>query len=221
MNFEQVRFNMIEQQIRTWEVLDPRVLSLLNEVHRENYVAASQVALAFADIELPILRDDGSPSGEAMLFPKVEAKFLQALNLKPEQTVYQVGIGSGYLGALLAASCKHVYAVEIDAAIADQARRRLTANEVKNIQVVVGDGLKASSETYDAIVLTGSVPALPDSLLAMLKPNGTLIAVVGRMPVMKAVTVTKDAHGSVLTTELFETVLTPLKNSAVKPKFEF
>jgi protein-L-isoaspartate(D-aspartate) O-methyltransferase len=222
MNFDQARFNMIEQQIRTWEVLDPKVLSLLNDVHREKFVAPSQQALAFADIELPILLSDGAPSKHAMLFPKVEAKLIQALELKGHESVLQVGAGSGYLAALLAKCAKEVNVVEIEPAMAEIARARLNAQAVHGVSITVGDGFKPTGASYDAIVLTGSVPSVPELFKLALKPGGVLFAVVGSLPVMKAVTVVKDkTTGTFLQTELFETVLKPLASFPEKAKFEF
>ncbi len=225
MNFEQARFNMIEQQIRTWDVLDPTVLALLNDVKREDFVAPSQQALAFSDIELPILPSQsavaaGKP-GQTMLYPRVEARLLQALALTGKETVYQVGAGSGYVTALLARRSNQVTASEIDSAIALLANDNLRRAGIHNFTVETRDGLAAPNQVFDAVVLCGSVPAVPDAMFSAVKPGGALFAVVGTLPTMKAIIVRKDATGGLLTTELFETVLHPLQNISLKPKFEF
>ena len=216
MDIEQARFNMVEQQIRTWEVLDPAVLDLLFTVRREDYVPPEHRSLAFADLELPL------PGGERMWAPKLEARVLQELKLHRGESVLEIGTGSGYLTALLAASAGDVTSVEIDPALAASARARLARHGVGNVRVEVGDGARGwGEEHYDAIVLTGSTPLLPERFPAQLKPNGRVFAIVGEPPAMTARLVAWTAPGSRVTTDLFETVVRPLQNAAPPSRFRF
>ncbi len=217
MNIEQARFNMIEQQIRTWEVLDAGVLELLARVKREQFVPAEQRALAFADLEIPIGR------GEAMMQPKVEARIIQELAVKPHETVYEVGTGSGYLTALLAASAKHVTSAEIYEDLKARGEANLRAAGVANVPLLAGDSARAplAESAFDVIVLTGSTPVLPQAFLERLTPTGRLFAVVGDRPVMKAVVVRQPTPGAFQRTEMFETMVKPLVNAAEPPRFRF
>src|SRR5215831_8224666 len=181
MNFEQARFNMIEQQIRTWEVLDQGVLDLLFEVRREEFVPPAYRQLAFADLEIPL------GDGERMWTPKMEARVVQELDLRHGESVLEVGTGSGYLTALLARSAREVVSVEINSAFLAQAHTRLSAAGIHNARLERGDGARGwGDDAYDAIVLTGSTPVLADALTRQLKPGGRLFAVVGDPPVMTA-----------------------------------
>jgi len=217
MNIEQARFNMIEQQIRTWEVLDPGVLDLLSRVKREQFVPAEHRALAFADLEIPLGR------GEAMMQPKVEARIIQELAIKPHETVYEVGTGSGYLAALLAANAKHVTSAEIHEEFKEQAQANLRAAGVSNVTLLVGDSARAplAESAFDVIVLAGSTPLLPQTFLDRLNPSGRLFAVIGDRPVMKAVVVRQPVPGAFQRTEMFETMLKPLVNAAHPARFRF
>ena len=217
MNFDQARFNMIEQQIRTWEVLDPKVLDLLHEVRREDFVPPEHKALAFADLELPL------GHGEAMMQPKVEARIVQELQLQPHETVYEVGTGSGYLTALLARRSRHVTSAEIHPDLKARAAANLAAAGVANVTLLEGDSAaKPLAEgAYDAIVITGSLPVLPRDFLERLSANGRLLAVLGDAPVMKAVLVQQAAPGSHSSVELFETMLKPLVNAPQPSRFRF
>jgi protein-L-isoaspartate(D-aspartate) O-methyltransferase len=217
MNIEQARFNMIEQQIRTWEVLDPVVLDLLFEVKREEFVPPEYRSVAFADLEVPLGR------GEAMMPPKMEARILQELGLQPHEEVYEVGTGSGYLTALLARRARHVTSAEIHADLRNRAAGNLRAAGVTNVTLLEGDSARAplSESAFDAIVLTGSTPVLPQAFLERLKPGGRLFAVVGDAPAMKAVLVRQPVAGSFQRLELFETVLKPLVNAAQPQRFRF
>lgn len=216
MDIEQARFNMVEQQIRTWEVLDPAVLDLLFTVRREDYVAAEHRSLAFADLELPL------PGGERMWQPKLEARVLQELKLRRSESVLEIGTGSGYFTALLAASANDVTSVEIDAELASSARARLARHGFNGVRVEVGDGSRGwGHELYDVIVLTGSTPLLPERFPAQLRPNGRVFAIVGEAPAMTARLVAWTAPGSRVTTDLFETVVAPLKNAATPSRFRF
>ena len=217
MNFEQARFNMIEQQIRTWEVLDPRVLELLFEVKRENFVPPEHREIAFADLEIPL------GHGEAMMQPKVEARIVQELALQPHETAYEVGTGSGYLTALLARRVRHVTSAEIHPGLKARAADNLRAAGISNVTLLEGDSAHAplTESAFDVIVLTGSTPILPQAFLERLSPGGRLFAVLGDPPAMKAVLVRQREAGSFQHTEIFETVLKPLANAAQPPRFRF
>jgi protein-L-isoaspartate(D-aspartate) O-methyltransferase len=216
MNFEQARFNMIEQQIRTWEVLDQNVLDLLFEVRREDFVPSAYRALAFADLEIPI------GDGERMWTPKMEARVLQELELKPHESALEIGTGSGYLTALLARSCAEVLSVEINARLLAEAKEKLQDAGFDNIGFQEGDGARGWGDgAYDAIVLTGSTPLLPDSWLKQLRPGGRLFSVVGDPPVMTARLLRWTAPEAVASEDLFETVLAPLRNAPQPERFVF
>jgi protein-L-isoaspartate(D-aspartate) O-methyltransferase len=216
MNFEQARFNMIEQQIRTWEVLDQKVLDLLFQVRRENFVPVAYRALAFADLEIPL------GDGESMWTPKMEARALQELELEAADTALEIGTGSGYLTALLARTCAEVVSVEINARLSNEAKRKLAEAGIHNVRLEQGDGARGwRHDVYDAIVLTGSTPVLSDSWLTQLKPNGRLFAVVGDAPVMTARLLRWTAPGAVAAEDLFETVITPLRNAPQPERFVF
>ena len=217
MNVEQARFNMIEQQIRTWEVLDPQVLELLFQVKREDFVPPEHRALAFADLELPI------GHGEAMMQPKVEARILQELGIQPHETVYEVGTGSGYLTALLSRRARHVTSAEIHQDLRAGAERNLRTVGAANVTLLEGDSAQAplAESAFDVIVLTGSTPILPQAFLDRLTPGGRLIAVLGDAPAMKAVLVRQPVAGSFQHVELFETMLKPLVNAPQPVRFRF
>jgi protein-L-isoaspartate(D-aspartate) O-methyltransferase len=217
MNLEQARFNMVEQQIRPWEVLDPDVLGLLFEVKRELFVPRRHAALAFADMEIPI------GHAEAMMQPKVEARILQELAVRPEESVYEVGTGSGYLTALLARRARHVTSAEIHEDLHAGAQANLARAGVANATLLRGDSALAplGETAYDVIVLTGSTPVLPQAFLDRLNTGGRLFAVVGDAPVMKAVLVERGAGGDLRRTEVFETLLKPLVNAQSPARFRF
>ncbi len=216
MDFEQARFNMVEQQIRTWEVLDPKVLDLLFAVRREDFVPPAYRSLAFADLELPL------PGGERMWSPKVEARVLQALALTGRESVLEIGTGSGYFTALLASRALEVTSVEIDPALAAAARTRLARHGFANARVEEGDGAHGwGDEAWDAIVLTGSTPLLPGRFVEQLKPGGRVFAIVGDLPVMKARLVQWTGPDALTTTDVFETVVAPLRNAATPSRFRF
>jgi protein-L-isoaspartate(D-aspartate) O-methyltransferase len=217
MNIEQARFNMIEQQIRPWDVLDTKILDLLFEVKREAFVPAEHRALAFADLELPI------GHGEAMWQPKVEARVVQELAIQPQETVYEVGTGTGYLTALLARRARHVTSIELHPDLRARAADNLRAAGIANVTLLEGDGaLRPLAESaFDVIVLTGSTPVLPQGFLDRLSPGGRLFAVVGDAPVMEALRVRQPRAGTFESTKLFETVLKTLVNAAQPPRFRF
>ena len=215
-DIEQARYNMVEQQIRTWEVLDERVLDLLFHVRREEFVPREYRTLAFADLEIPLSSD------ARMWTPKMEARVLQELTLKPSDRVLEIGTGSGYFTALLASQAADVDSVEIDQRLASDARAKLARHEFRNARVIEDDGAQGyGSDAYDAIVLTGSTPLLPEHFFAQLKPEGRLFAVVGEAPVMEARLVRQMAPGSRVSVDLFETVIAPLINAATPARFQF
>jgi len=217
LDFERARFNMIEQQVGTWEVLDLRVLDAMKKVRREDFVPPQHRSLAFADLEVPL------GHGESMMQPKVEARIVQELSIKPHETVYEVGTGSGYLTALLASRARHVTSAEIHADLKASAERSLAAAGITNVTLLEGDSARAplAESAFDVIVLTGSTPVVPQAFLDRLKPGGRLFAVVGDPPVMKALVIHQPAQGAFRHTELFETLLKPLVNAAQPQRFRF
>ena len=217
MNIEQARFNMIEQQIRPWEVLDPQVLDLLFVVKREDFVPAAYRNLAFADMEIPI------GSGQVMLAPRVEARLLQELGIKKTDKVLEIGTGSGYMAALLAARAEHVVTIESRPGLAAFARENLERAGVANVTVEVGDGANGWTQRapYDAIVVSGSLPVLPAALLKQLRVGGRLAVIVGEAPVMEAQLITCSTEGVYNTVNLFETVVPALDGGEAKSGFSF
>jgi protein-L-isoaspartate(D-aspartate) O-methyltransferase len=224
MDIENARFNMVEQQIRTWEVLDQSVLELLFHVKRENFVPAAYRALAFVDMEIPL----GSiADGQVMMAPKVEARIVQELAPKSHERVLEIGTGSGYLAALLAQKAERVRSIEISPQLAKMATDNLVANQIRNVDVRVGDAAKTPgdaigpNEVFEVIVFSGSVPILPENYLQHLTVGGRLFAIVGDAPVMKATLITKTGEGAYAARELFETVLPPLVNAPEPSRFSF
>ena len=216
MNIEQARFNMVEQQIRPWDVLDQEILDLLFEVKREDFAPAAYRSLAFADLELPLA------NGQRMWAPKMEARVLQELKLRPRETVLEIGTGSGYLTALLGSRTGFVTSVEIDPGLSAEAAAKLKRAGLAGVRCEVGDGARGwGREQFDAIVLTGSTPLLPERFFEQLKPGGRVFAVVGDAPVMTARLVQWTAPGSRVTADLFETVVAPLANAAAPSRFRF
>jgi protein-L-isoaspartate(D-aspartate) O-methyltransferase len=220
MNLEQARTNMVEQQIRTWEVLDQEVLDLLYVVPREAFVPAAYRNLAFSDMEVPLEND---AAGERMWAPKMEARVLQELAPRRTERVLEIGTGSGYLTALLAHRAAQVTSLEIKPALAEFGRANLARHGADNVTLLVADGAKghATHAPWDVIVLTGSVPVLPKALLDSLAPGGRLFAVVGEAPVMSARLVTCIAPGAHRSVALFETVIAPLANCEQPARFRF
>ncbi len=216
IDVERARFNMVEQQIRTWDVLDQEVLDLLFVIRREEYVPAAYRDLAFADLEIPL------GDGEKMWTPKMEARVVQELELRLGESVLEVGTGSGYLTALLAARSADVTSVEVLPRLALEAQAKLKRGNVRNVRIESGDAARGyGTLQYDAIVLTGSTPVLPESWLRQLKPGGRLFAVVGDAPVMTARLMRWTAPGAIVSEDLFETVVGPLRNAAQPQRFVF
>ena len=217
MDFEQARFKMIEQQIRPWEVLDPTVLDLLSVVRREDFVPPALKTLAFADLELPI------GQGQTMLAPKLEARILQELGVRKTDVVLEVGTGSGYMAALLASKAEYVVSIEIAPELAQFAEQNLARAGIANVSVEVGDASRGWPEQapYDVIVVSGSLPQLPDEFRRELKVGGRLVAIVGEAPAMQVQLVTRTDEDAWNTVNLFETVVTPLANAERQSAFVF
>lgn len=217
MNIEQARFNMIEQQIRPWDVLDQDVLNLLSIVKREHFVPAAYADIAFADLELPL------PNGQHMLAPRVEARVLQELAVKKHESVLEIGAGSGYMAALLAHRAQKVLTVEIDTELAEFARANFAKNGVLNAEVVVGDGAKGwpANAPYDVICVSGGLPVVPQELLEQLKVGGRLAAFVGSAPVMETQIITRIDEKQFRIAAVFETYVEALRNAVHPPRFKF
>ncbi len=217
MNIEQARFNMIEQQIRPWDVLDQEVLGLLSVVKRENFVPAAYRDLAFADLELPL------PGGHKMMFPRVEARILQELAVKKHESVLEIGTGAGYMAALLAHRGHHVTTVEIDPALAKLAEENLRNNGLTNVEVAIGDGSRGwpAKAPYDVICVSGGLPVVPQELLEQLKIGGRLAAFVGGRPVMKAQIITRIDEKQYRVADVFETYVDHLVNAIEPSRFTF
>jgi len=218
---ERLRFNMIEQQIRPWDVHDPEVLALLSEIHREDYVPAVHRALAFFDMELPL--GNAAMPGQTMLAPKIEARMLNDLKVQKHESVLEIGTGSGFMAALLAHRAAKVLTLEIDAALAERAAATLARNGVTNVEVRHADGAKplASGPTFDVIVLSGSVARIPQGLLGSLNIGGRLAAIVGNEPMMRAHFVTRVSEGQWETTQPWDTIAPRLLNFPEPSPFNF
>jgi len=224
-SFDLARFNMIEQQIRPWEVLDARVLELLGQVRREDFVPQAHRALAFADMELPLTHP--AVDGQAMLAPRVEARLLQDLAIKSTDKVLEVGAGSGHMAALLAGLAQQVVSLEIDEALARTARQNLQRAGIANASVRVADATAQSfaacrSEApWDVIVLSGSVAEVPSDLLALLAPGGRLAAIVGQEPMMRATLITRTGNATYATAQPWDTVAPRLRHFPEPSRFRF
>jgi len=217
MNLEQARFNMIEQQIRPWDVLDPSVLELLHVVHREDFVPEAHRPQAFVDTDLPLT------ATRRMLSPKVEARLLQELHVQRHEKVMEIGAATGHLAALLGHKAQRVIALEADAGLAAQATANLKRAGVLNVTVLNQDGAAglAQEEPFDVILLSGSVASVPQALLNQLKVGGRLAAIVGGEPVMRAVLISRTGANEFATAELFDTVAGRLPGFAEAPAFSF
>ncbi len=216
LNLEQARFNMIEQQIRPWDVLDQRVLETLQTVPREAFVPEDQQDLAFMDIEIPI------GHGESMLAPKIEGRILQALDIRPTDSVLEIGAGVGYLTACLAKLASAVFSVDIHEDLTARARENLAAQSIRNVTLWTGDaayGWDKAPAHYDVIVVSGSLPEYDDCFERQLKAGGRLFVVVGQPPAMEAQLITHVDNEAYSRVGLFETVLKPLVGREPKQAF--
>lgn len=199
---------MLSQQIRTWDVLDDRVLATLRSLPRENFVPENERDLAFADIEIPLAH------GQCMMSPMVEARLLQELAIEPTDRILEIGTGSGYLTGCLARLAESVVSLEFFADLSESARTRLSKSGISNIELRDEDATQAQYDgSFDAIALTASVPRIPERFIQLLKPEGRLFAVVGRAPVMEALLIRRHVDGSWTEKSLFETMLTPMINA--------
>ncbi|MEO6919985.1 MAG: protein-L-isoaspartate O-methyltransferase [Collimonas sp.] len=221
MNIEQARFNMIEQQIRPWNVLDLDILELLTVVRREDFVPAAYKSLAFSDTEIPL----PGPNGESMLAPKLEARLLQEAAVKKHEQVLEIGSGSGYMAALLCYKARHVTTVEIDPELKALAAGNLAAYGITNVEVAQGNGAQgwdlSETKTFDVIFISGSLSVLPDAFLKQLDIGGRIVAIVGEAPVMFAQIITRTSETNYTTVHLFETDVKPLREAAVHSQFKF
>ncbi len=217
MNFEQARYNMVEQQIRPWEVLDFGVLDVLMSVRREEFVPETYKSLALSEAEIPL------GHGGSMLIPVIEGKVLQAVQVKRSDKVLEIGAGSGYFAALLAAKADWVRTVDIEPALAGMAHDNLKRYGVENVIVEEGDAICgwAANAPYDLIVVSGGVPFVPESLLQQVKVGGRLFAFVGEAPLMTAQLVTHEAEGRFRTELLFENLVPTMRNAPQKSHFKF
>jgi len=217
MNFEQARFNMIEQQIRTWDVFDQKVLDLIARIHREDFIPEEYRQLALADVQLPLLH------GQTTMPPKMEARLLQALDVRKEDKVLEIGTGCGYLTALLAASAGHVTSVDIYPEFTQQAKDKLARYQLQNVTLETGDAVHGWSKNspYDVIVVTGSVPVLEPGFQEQLNVGGRLFVIVGVSPVMEAMLITRIGNHEWSRETLFETDLPPLVGAQGPATFTF
>ena len=216
-DMEQARFNMIEQQIRPCDVLEPRILELLQQVRREHFVPEKMRAMAFVDMEIPL------GHGASMWEPKLEARVVQELHLKRNDKVLEVGSGSGYLTALLSALAGHVTSVEIVPELSAMAKQHLHAYHRENITLEIGDASHGwgGGAQYDVVVLTGSTPVLPEAFQRCLKVGGRLFAIVGDAPVMEAKLITCVAPDTYETVNIMEASVAPLQNAQQPKRFVF
>lgn len=217
MNIEQARFNMIEQQIRPWDVLDAGVLALLAVVKREDFVPAAYKGLAFMDTEVPLA------GGQQMLAPRVEARLLQELKIARHEKVLEVGTGSGFMAALLGHRAQKVFSLETQPELVALANDNLKRAGVRNVSVLAQDGSQglAGEAPFDAILLSGSVSEVPAKLLNQLKVGGRLAAIVGEEPVMRAQLITRVSEKEFRTAHLFDTVAPRLQGFGEPSAFKF
>jgi len=221
MDIEQARFNMIEQQIRPWEVLDGEVLALLSTVKREHFVPSGLQAMAFVDMALPLR--EGGARGQTMLAPRLEARLLQDLAVQKHEKVLEIGTGSGYMAALLGRRAAHVLTLEIEPELVSQARKNLATEGVCNVEVRQADGTHgaAADGPFDVIILSGSVAEVPQALLAQLQVGGRLAAIVGEEPMMRATFITRNSDAAWTTAEPWDTMAPRLVHFAEHSLFRF
>jgi len=217
MNFDRARFNMVEQQIRPWEVLDSRVLSLLESIHREDFVPVTYRKLAFADMSIPLGHE------QLMMNPKVEGRLLQALNLGADDTVLEIGTGSGFVTACLAALAQRVVSVEIFDELHQNAKLRLAEKNISNVEFFVGDAMSGwqPEQAHDVVVVTGSVPNVSEQFLGWVNPGGRMFVIVGKPPIMEALLITRVGEQEWNQESLFETSIPALQNAPQPESFKF
>ena len=217
MNFDRARFNMVEQQVRTWEVLDDEILDVLGRIHREDFVPVRYRKLAFADLAIPLAQD------QVMMRPKVEGRMLQALGIKDDDTVLEIGTGSGFVTACLSALARRVVSVELYEELHLEAELRLRDKHMHNVELFVGDVMNGWQPelAHDVVVVTGSVPEVPESFRGWVNPGGRLFAVTGDSPAMEARLFTRVGVGDWREESLFETDLPRLVNAEPPAGFVF
>ena len=217
VNLEQTRFNMVEQQIRTWNVLNQDILDLLYQVKREEFVPAAYRFMAFVDMEIPL------EHGAVMLTPKMEARILQELHIRKTDKILEVGTGTGYMTALLSKLGAHVFSVEIVPELHTMAHINLQTHDITNVTLELGDAARGwpGHGPYDVIVLTASTPVLPETFQQNLAPGGRLFAIIGEEPVMEATLITCTSPGNYSSTCLFETCTAPFRNALQRESFHF
>lgn len=222
MDFEQARFNMVEQQIRPWDVLDQRILDLLLQIPREDFVLPEQQKIAFADLELPLA------NGSFMLTPKLEARLIQEINVQNTDKVLEIGTGNAYMTAILAGLAKHVYSIDLDENMIESAKSKLAKVNMRNVSLKVGDGLGclsaaglAEEAPFDKIILGGAVSQIPQSLKESLAIGGRLIAVVGQAPLMKATLLVRETEQAWREQIVFETCTATLQEEQTSKRFVF
>lgn len=217
LNIELARHNMVEQQVRPWDVLDQRVLDLIARSPRDEYVPARYRNVAYADLFLPL------GHGQVMLTPKLEARMLQELEIGPKDRILEIGTGSGYFTSLLAAMGAHVTSVDIYPEFVEAARATLAAHGVQNVTLETGDAARGWDQhgPYDVIAITGSMPVLPDAFVKSLAPGGRLMAFLGKSPVMDAIRIRRLGGEGLERTSIFETDVPALVNAHEPAKFIF
>ena len=217
MNIEQARFNMIEQQIRPWNVLDQDILDLLLVVKREEFVPAAYKTLAFADTEIPL------PGGESMFTPKLEARIMQETLVKKHETVLEIGAGSGYMAALLAHKARQVTTVEINPELKTLAETNLANAGLTNVTVELGNGAEgyAKGAPFDVIIISGALEVLPEAFLKQVKVGGRIAAIIGQAPSMSAQITTRVSESAYDTVKVFETNVKQLQAAVTAPRFVF
>jgi protein-L-isoaspartate(D-aspartate) O-methyltransferase len=217
MNFERARSNMVEQQVRTWEVLDSKVLGLMESVHREDFVPVRYRKLAFADLPVPLAM------GQAMMCPRVEGRMLQSLDLQQEDSILEIGTGSGFITACLSVMARRVVSVELFEELYLEAENRLRDKHMHNVELYVGDVMTGwqPQQAHDVVVVTGSVPAVPESFRDWVNPGGRMFVVVGESPAMEARLLTRVGFSDWREESLFETDLPRLVNSTPPANFDF
>jgi protein-L-isoaspartate(D-aspartate) O-methyltransferase len=222
MDIERARFNMVEQQIRPWSVLDQEILDLMSVVRREEFVPPQYRSMAFTDMEVPLTLD-GQATGEVMLAPKIEARLLQELAIRKHESVLEIGAGSGHMAALLGHRARHVDTLEIHPGLARFAAENIDRAGVTNVAVRHSDGSRPDGNlpAYDVVVLSGSVCYVPDFILKRVNPGGRIAAIVGEMPVMQAQIIDRVGEAAWNATALFETVARPLIGFPVRERFRF
>jgi len=215
MDLERARFNMVEQQIRPWDVLDQSILDLMMETPREMFVPEAYKSMAFSDIEIPL------GEGEKMFFPKVEGRILQAINVQSTDSVLEIGTGSGFLTALMAKQAREVTSVDIHAQFTQAAHSKLTQQNIHNVEMATGDASQGwnPNHAYDVIVISGSVDSCPESYRQQLNIGGRLFVIEGEAPTMQANLYTKKSEQQFLKENLFETEHERLVNAQIEETF--